>query len=211
MGTTRMAYRSCLDENRAPVVVDTSVVINLNATGCPAAILQSLPNRCVVVENVWRELQAGLRTGRGDAAALAALVDQRLVGQAQLGNTGLSDFVSLVSGRAAETLDDGEAATVACAVEMDAIAVIDERKAVRICAERYPNLTLGCTVDLLAQRNVQAVLGHGLADAVFNALDRGRMHVPDQYGRWVVDLIGEERAAGCRSLPKRFRRGRLPS
>lgn len=206
-----MAYRSCLDENRAPVVVDTSVVINLNATGCAGAILQSLPNRCVVVENVWRELQAGSRSGRGDAAALSALVGQRLVGQAQLGDTGLSDFARLVSGRAAETLDDGEAATIACAVEMDAIAVIDERKAVRICTERYPNLTLGCTVDLLAQHNVQAVLGHGLADAVFNALDRGRMHVPEHYGRWVVDLIGEQRAAECRSLPKRFRRDRLPN
>ena len=206
-----MAYRSCLDENRAPVVVDTSVVINLIATGCAGAILQSLPNRCVVVESVWRELQAGLRSGRGDSAALAALVDRRLVGQAQLGNTGLSDFASLVSGRAAETLDDGEAATIARAVEMDAIAVIDERKAIRICAERYPDLALGCTVALLAQRDVQAALGHGLADAVYNALDRGRMHVPGQYGRWVVDLIGKERAAGCRSLPKRFRRGRLPS
>ena len=206
-----MAYRSCLDEHRAPVVLDTSVVINLNATRCGGAILRSLPNRCVVVEDVSRELQAGLRTGHGDAAALSALIDQRLVEQAQLGNAGLSDFASLVSGRAAETLDDGEAATIACAVEMDAIAVIDDRKAIRTCAQRFPNLTVGCTVDVLAQRDVQAALGRGLADAVFNALDRGRMHVPDQYGRWVVDLIGKERAAGCRSLPKRFRAGRLPS
>ena len=35
------------------------------------------------------------------------------------------------------------------------------------------------------------------------------MRVPDRYGPWVVDLIGQDRAAGCRSLPKRFRAGRL--
>ena len=206
-----MVCRSCLDERAAPVVVDTSVVINLSATRCAGAILESLPNRCVVVEDVLRELQAGLRTGRGDAAVLSALVNQRLVEQIRLGNTGLSDFARLVNGLAAETLDDGEAATIACAVETGGIAVIDERKAIRICAERFPNLALGCTVDLLAQRDVQAALGHGLADAVFNALERGRMHVPDQYGRWVVELIGVERAARCRSLPKRFRAGPLPS
>ena len=117
----------------------------------------------------------------------------------------MSHFSSLVSGSAAETLDDGEAATIACAIERAAVALVDERKAIRFCAERFPNLAVGCTVDVLAQHHVQAALGPGLVDAVFNALDRGRMRVPEKYGRWVVDLIGKERAAGCRSLPKRFR------
>ena len=200
-----MVCRSCLDERAAPVVVDTSVVINLNATGCAEAILRSLPNRCVVVEDVLLELQIGRQTGRGDADALAVLLEQHLVEHARLGNTGMSHFRSLVSGSAFETLDDGEAATIACAIERGAVALIDERKATRICAERFPNLTIGCTIDVLAQRQVQAALGSRLPDAVFNALDRGRMRVPDMYGQWVVDLIGKERAAGCRSLSKRFR------
>lgn len=200
-----MACRSCLDERVAPVVVDTSVVINLNATGCAEAILRSLPNRCVVVEDVVLELQIGRQTGRGDADALAVLIEQHLVEHARLGDVGMSHFSSLVSGPAAETLDDGEAATIACAIERGAVALVDERKAIRICAERFPNLSVGCTVDVLAQHHVQAARGPGLADAVFNALDRGRMRVPDQHGQWVVDLIGKERAAGCRSLPKRFR------
>ena len=202
-----MVCRSCLDERTAPVVVDTSVVINLNATGCAEAILRSLPNRCVVVEDVLLELQIGRQTGRGDADALAVLIEQHLVEHARLGGVGMSHFSSLVSGPAAETLDDGEAATIACAIERGAVALVDERKAIRICAERFPNLALGCTVDMLAQHHVQAALGPGLAVAVFNALDRGRMRVPEKYGRWVVNLIGEERAAGCRSLPKRIRVG----
>ena len=210
METTRMDCPSCLDERTAPVVADTSVIINLNATGCADAILRALPNLCVVVENVSLELQDGRQTGRGDANVLAVLIEQHLVEQAQLGNAGMSQFASLVSGSAVETLDDGEAATIACAIERGAVALIDERKAIRICAERFPTLTVGCTVDVLAHRHVQAALGRRLADAVFNALDRGRMRVPDQYGQWVVDLIGKERAVRCRSLPKRFRADDLP-
>ena len=205
-----MVRRSCLDERPAPVVVDTSVIINLNATGCAHAILQALPNRCVVVPQVSLELKVDRRTGRGDAEALGALMGQHLVEQAELGNTAMSQFASLVTGSAAETLDDGEAATIACAIERGSIALIDERKAIRICAERFPDLTAGCTIDVLAQRQVQAALGPRLAGAVFNALDRGRMRVPDEYGQWVVDLIGKKQAALCHSLPKRFRAGGLP-
>ena len=200
-----MVCRSCLDERPAPVVLDTSVVINLNATGCADTILRALPNRCVVVDQVSLELQVGRRTGRGDADALATLIEQKLVDHAQLGDTGMRHFASLVSGSAAETLDDGEAGTIASALEQGAVALVDERKAIRICAELFPRLGIGCTVDVLAQSHVQAALGSSLADAVFNALDRGRMRVPDQYRQWVLDLIGKERAAGCRSLPKRFR------
>ena len=200
-----MALRSCLDERPGPVVADTSVVINLNATGDGEAILGALPNRCVIVEEVSRELETGRRTGRGDADALGALIEQQLVEHAQLGDVGISHFTDLVGGAAADTLDDGEAATIACAIERSAIALIDDRKAIRLCAERFPHLAVGCTLDVLAQQHVQAAFGHRLVDAVFNALDRGRMRVPERYEQWVVDLIGKERAALCRSLPKRIR------
>ena len=202
-----MTFRSCLDNRTAPVVADTSVVINLNATGCAEAILRALPNRCVVVEQVSLELQVGCRTGRRDADTLAVLIQENLIEPVQLGSAGLVHFANLVTGSAAETLDDGEAATIAGAIERSTAALVDERKALRTCAERFPDLYTGCTVDVLAQRHVQAALGSSLADAIFHALDRGRMRVPDRYGQWVVDLIGKERAAGCRSLPKRFRAG----
>ena len=199
-----MVCRSCLDERPASVVLDTSVVINVNGTGCADAILQALPNRCIVVEQVSLELQAGRRTGRGDADALAVLIEQKLVEHAQLGATGMRHFANLVSGSAAETLDDGEAGTIACAIERGAVALVDERKAIWICAEHFPSLGIGCTVDVLAQRDVRAALSSSLADAMFNAFDRGRMRVPDHYGQCVLDFIGTTRAAACRPLAKRF-------
>ena len=201
-----MARRSCLDGRTGPVVADTSVVINLNATGQADAILRALPNRVVVVEDVVRELEEGRRTGRKDFGALADWIADGLVEAARLGADGMRHFVALVSGHAGRTLDDGEAATIAGAIERDAVALVDDRKAIRICGDRFPDLPTACTVDVLAQRDVQAACGRrGFAEAIFNALYRGRMRVPVHYGQWVVDIIGRERAAECKSLPRRFR------
>ena len=201
-----MECRSCLTDSTLPVVADTSVVINLNATGYSAAILDALPNQFLVVEEVSFELEVDSRTGRNDAEALSALVAQGSVELVRLGDAGTQHFISLVSGPANQTLDDGEAATIAYALEHGATALIDERKAIRICAERFGELSTGCTVDIFTQDDVQRILTRDtLADAVFNALYQGRMRVPDHYVGWVVNLIGEERAAQCRSLPASVR------
>ena len=45
----------------------------------------------------------------------------------------------------------------------------------------------------------------GAADAVFNALRMARMRVPPSALKWVVELIGPERAAMCECLPRAFR------
>jgi hypothetical protein len=75
------------------------------------------------------------------------------------------------SGEAYATLDDSEAATIAYGVEKGAITLIDERKATRLCGERYPRLTVGTSLDLLGHGALLAELGdNGTADAVFNAL-----------------------------------------
>ena len=87
-----MDCRSCLDERTAAVVADTSVIINLNATGCAEAILRALPNRCLVVDDVSLELQIGRETGRRDADALAMLIEQHHVEQVRLGDPGICHF-----------------------------------------------------------------------------------------------------------------------
>ena len=205
-----MECQSCLNNPTALVVADASVAINLNATGFAESILDALPNRFAVVEEVALELVNGRSRGRNDADALNTLIATGRVDIVRLGNPATEYFTSLVSGSAAETLDDGEAATIAYALEQGATALIDERKAKRICAERYGALASGCTIDVLAQNEVEAALGHGrLADGVFNALYHGRMRVLAQHmnwiANWIVNLIGPERAAQCVSLPRSVR------
>ncbi|MCE2486040.1 MAG: hypothetical protein J4F42_11050, partial [Desulfurellaceae bacterium] len=48
---TRVERRSCLNDLTLPVIADTSVVINLNASGCTEAILDASLNRFLVVIN----------------------------------------------------------------------------------------------------------------------------------------------------------------
>ena len=201
-----MECQSSLNDPTSLVFADASVVINLNASGIAAPILDALPNRFAVVKEVALELENGRRHGRNDADALETLVAAGRVDLVQLGKPGVEHFMSLVSGPTAETLDDGEAATIAYALEHGATALIDERKANRICAERYDVLAIGCTIDVLAHCGVKAALGYTrLADGVFNALYHGRMRVLSQHVNWVVNLIGPERAAQCVSLPRSVR------
>lgn len=198
-----MALPPSLSEQPALLIADTSVVINLNATGCAERILKSLPHRVALVDVVVDEIKDGLRKGRQDSVKLVALIEANVVEVVKLGPKGLLRFESLVVGSAGETLDDGEAATIAYAEEAGARALIDERKARRLVAERHAAIPLGCTADLLACGHVERAIGlAGIADAVHNALVGARMRVLDQHMDWAVRLIGDERAAVCRSLPQ---------
>src|SRR6202043_2386181 len=96
------------------------------------------------------------------ADALQELVAAGHIEIVSLGDTGWEHFETLVVGHAAETLDDGEAATIAYAAERGAVAVIDERKGTRICAARFPSLGVISTVDVLLNPEVRLNLGDGL-------------------------------------------------
>ncbi len=198
---------SCLSEDNSEIALDASTAINLNATGRAVDILSCFGARVVVLDVVIGELEDGIPKGRRDAEMTRRLAELGLLRVVSLTAVGWKCFEDLVVGSAAATLDDGEAATIAYAVETGAFAVIDERKANRICAERYREVSLAATVDLLAYQAVERLLGKSaLSDAVFGALSAARMRVMPHHLDWVVNLIGEERASRCASLPN-FVRG----
>ena len=197
-----------MSEADAVVVADTSVIINLNASGRAADILAALPFRMAVTDIVASEVQEDRRSGRQDGALLDGLTEAGLVRVVALGAAALEIFAELVAGPAADTLDDGEAATIAFAAESGIAPVIDERKALRIHAARFQVPRALTTVDLFAEAAVEASLGRpGLCEAVFRSLQTARMRVLAERLAWVVDLIGTERAANCPSLPKSARGG----
>jgi len=186
-----------------PLVADTSTVINLIATGCAPAIIGAVPNRILAVDVIPGELDTGRERGRLHADGLQELVAGGHIEIVALGDTGWQHFETLVAGHAPETLDDGEAATIAYAVECGAVAIIDEKKGTRICASRFPGLGVISTVDVLLHPAVRLKLGdRAFADAVFAALRDARMAVFPHHHDEVLRLIGPERAAQCLSLPK---------
>ena len=191
---------------RVPVVTDTSVIINLNATGSAAAIIDAFPNPFLVTENVRRELSMGGSRGHLCGEKLEELIGQGLLELALLGAADYIIYRSFIEGGFEGTLDDGEAATIAYALGHDGIALIDERKARTICAARFATLPFASTAELLLNRAVTERLGEtGQSDAIFLALRDARMHVPHHELQGIVERIGEERAAKCPSLPRSLR------
>lgn len=201
-----MVPRNCLVDSSVPMLADTSVVINLDATGYFDRILDAVPNRLLVSEDVQNEVLRGEDSGAHEENAIWAIIERGQAKVAALTLDGLETFRSLTSGRASETLGDGEAATIACALSLGAIALIDERNALRISAERFPSLVTATSLDVLAHPQIRSSLGLSrLSKAVFNALTLARMRVPPHYLPWVVGLIGADAASKCNSLPRSVR------
>lgn len=197
---------SCLTDPTISIVLDASTAINLNATGVAEPILRALPTRVLITDIATNELIEDQRTRRRDDELISSLAEKELISIVSLSVTQERHFESLVVGTGTDTLDDGEAATISYAAESGSIAVIDERKANRICAVRFPQVRTASTIDLLAHEAVEHSLGsEGLADAVFSALQNARMRVLRHHVDWVVNLIGQNRARNCPSLPRTAR------
>jgi len=192
-------------ESERGIVADASAVINLVASGAVREVARVLSAPIRVVRAVALELESG-RSRWTTSDHLADLVAAGTVEIVDLNDEASEHFEALVVGTAVETLDDGEAATIAYALINSLEVLIDERKAWRICAERYSALTITTTVDLLLDPAIEATLGPDrVVDALFNALRSGRMRVPKPHLARVVSLLGAERAAICSSLPLHMR------
>jgi predicted nucleic acid-binding protein len=195
-----------LSKSDGRLCVDASAIINLNASQCAPDILGALPEGLLVVDIVVSELEGGRKAGREDAQMLAQLLQAQLIETDSLSEPDESLFEALVSGTAATTLDDGEAATIAYAAGRSLPIVLDDQKARRIWQERFSHLAIRSSVDLFRHPDLQRVLGQErLAAGVFHALKTARMRVLAEHTSWVTSLIGEANARVCRSLPRRHR------
>ncbi len=189
-------------ELQSTLVIDASVAINLNGTNSAEKIISALPYSLAITQNASDELAHGRRNGHIDSQLLEELIKREIVARVELGKQGLEIYEELIDGDASNTLDDGEAATIAYAIETGGVAVIDEKKARKICKNLFPRLTVLSTVDLLLDNFVCKALGRlEQADSIHRALIAARMRVPNEKLSAIVSIIGEARAAGCPSLP----------
>ena len=118
--------------------------------------------------------------GHRDADAIDELYRLGFARQIDLGSTGYPIFKNLVGGTTIGTLDDGEASVIGISIENSGTALIDERKARNLCAELYPDLPIINTIELLLRSNAKAILvKNGQAEAIYNAKNNARLHVPD--------------------------------
>lgn len=202
-----MIFSSCLTEVDCELVLDSSVVINLLATGHAASILKALAMPVVLTDNVLREVEFGFANGRQEISFLQEMIAEQVLAVRELEGQALETFFALVSGPASESLGDGEAATLALAHARGCSAAIDEKKATRLATERFASTRLVTTVDILAHDGVRAGLGVAkLAEAAFQALRLARMQVREQQFDWIARLIGPQNVEACSSLRRLARR-----
>lgn len=195
-----MTCSSCLAEDLTPLILDTSVLINLNACSYGEQILAAIPNEIFVSDFVIRELGHETSHSNGENQFIQNLITQAIVTVAQLDGNGYAIFEKLICSPG--SLDDGEAATIAAAAISGAIPVIDERKGRARTRTLGDVKTAAWSLDLLVHPTVQTKLPNGeYIAAIYLALRDGRMRIDEERCDAVVKLIGIERALQCTSLP----------
>lgn len=194
------------DAEAAVQVADASVWINLAATGHLADIIDALGAPLVIVDVVLGELQRGCANGYNVVEEIKPLIHSGRIRVVAMEACDEEEFLSLVAGGTAETLDDGEAATLVVASRLNGIALIDERKATAIARRRFAELEVRSSTDLLfATLPDEGGNAGPLADALFSALQGARMRVPARWHIRVLEVLGYDRARLCKSLPAHLR------
>mgnify|MGYP001806537975 CR=1 FL=1 len=189
-----------------PAVFDACPIINLAVTKLALCFLLLLPHTLILPVEVQEDLRRGVANGHSDSVFLDDLISDGTVQLVEMGAVAKLHFETLVTGSAQESLDDGEAATIACALEREAIAVIDEAKATRICRMRHADLELVSTTALLLHEKTEDAIGpDSIAECLFGALQAARMRVPIELLPQVVERLGPDLVLQCNSLPKSVR------
>lgn len=183
-----------------PLILDTSVLINLHACKYGERILASIPNDVVVSAIVAGELEHETSRQNGEHRFLHDLVTGGTVTLATMTDAEYEIFHELAS--TSPSLDDGEAATIAIAAARRFLPLIDERRGRSRATALMNAQTPGWSLDLFRHPAAIAVLGDQVAlEALYLALRDGRMRIPAERGDDVIALIGMERSRDCSCLP----------
>jgi predicted nucleic acid-binding protein len=188
------------------LVGDASFWVSIVASGRSEDILRAIPNAVLITDVAANELERGRARGRNTFDGIQELIASSLLSVVTCPEEAEPVYYDLVGGNAVETLDDGEACTLAYALHSSGCAVIDEKKATVLARRRFPALPLLSTTDLMLSALVRSAIGpDGAAAALFEALMGAKMRVPPHLVEEVCLILGEDRASKCHSLPQRRR------
>jgi len=195
-----MTFSNSLANDTRPIVLDTSVLINLHACTYGERILSVVPNDIIVPQVVAGELEHETSQKNGEHDFLHGLIQGGKVVLASMTEAEDEIFLDLISG--SSSLDDGEAATIAITKSRELFPIIDERKgrarAFALTAGQEP----GWSLDLLRHPQVISALGNeNSVDALYRALRVGRMRIPVNVVDDVIAIIGVRRARECTCFP----------
>jgi predicted nucleic acid-binding protein len=196
-----MSWPSSLISVEAPLVLDTSVLINLHACGSGARILRAIPNLILVPQEVAAELDHETSRANGELEFLRGMIDTETVLIEEMVDEEYEVFLNLIT--SSPSLGDGEAATIAIASKRGHWPVLDERRGRTRASDLCSDKPAAWSLDLLTHPAVSATLGQVAAlDVLYLALRNGRMRIPPESADLVISSIGEIRARECTCLPQ---------
>lgn len=184
-------WMQSLSDQGSKVVADASVIIYLNSSGHAEEIFSELACDFIVPEPVIVEIESGRSKGNKDADFLQKMLDSSFLRAEKLGLVG-----TVVSDRLADKLvnphvHEGEASVIGCAVENFGNALIDEKRARRLCRNHIPALPIGCTAELLLSPCVRKILGPSTqSEALHRAVNHGNLYVPKSLDYAVSKITG---------------------
>ena len=183
-----MKSPSRLQADSEPLFLDTSVVINLVASGRIAEFASAIARPLCIEEQVMREMKRDPRDGADGVLLMRRLTGEGILRLCVMNDAQLERFVDLVGAPSPDDLGDGEAATLAVGLPGGCVA-IDEKKARRIAARDHAEVKVYCSLDLICSHEVTEALGdRGVADCVAAALKLGRMRVLPQWREYLGAL-----------------------
>lgn len=189
-----MNFSSSLTDQQLPIVIDTSVLINLHSCTFGKEILTAIPNQFIVPELVAREFFQGT----DEKTFLSDLFNAKLADLCDMTEDEEVIFSELVV-----NLDDGESATIAIAINRSFLPTIDERKGRSKLNTMKPDLEPAWSLDLFRHPLVVSQLGPTISEnAIYLAMREGHMRIPEERAEEIIALIGEKRAKECICLPK---------
>jgi predicted nucleic acid-binding protein len=188
-----MDFSSSLTDTQLPLVLDASAMISLHKCSFGAQMLSAIPNKILVPKLVADEFERG----EGGSVLLARLSEGALIEVTQMSNEEDEIFEKLIT-----SLDDGEASTIAIAINRHGLPIIDEKKGRARAQLLEPSLTPGWSLDLFRHAAVISQLGEENAiEALHRSLRLSRMRIPCEKLEEVISVIGESRARQCTCLP----------
>lgn len=163
-----------------PLIIDACVLINMHVTGALAEILDAIPVPVLIADRVFAEsrIDHGAEPGSTEREDIRDLVASGRIVVASIDTDEEAElFVDL-----AVDLGDGEAMTLALALARGFSIASDDRRAVRILAERMP---LYSTLDLIAIWAMKGALPDSVVKVALEAIRiKGRYAPGKTHPRW---------------------------
>jgi predicted nucleic acid-binding protein len=180
---------SILKNEGTPIFLDTSVLINLVVADCIEEMPTALNCPLLISEHVLKEFTHDPRDNSDGRPIVENLIKTGIVKIASFSPIQNDLFFDFVGALPPDGLGDGEAGTLACAID-SGFAAIDEKKARKIATRDFPALKLCFTLDLLCAPRSYKFWGEAVVNNFVRlAKIKGRMRVPNEWEKAVKPLL----------------------